>query len=56
MPEDMKIRKQISISVPFDDWKAIQMEAATRRIAMTELCREWMGPWLKKLRDKSVND
>lgn len=45
-----RIRKQISLFVPLDDWKALRQEAARRRIPMTELCRRWMRPRLDNLR------
>lgn len=50
-----ELRKQISIFVSLDDWKAIRSEAARRRIPMTELCREWMRRDLDRLkRDRAV--
>lgn len=45
-----RIRKQISLFVPLDDWKVLRQEAARRRIPMTELCRRWMKPRLDDLR------
>jgi len=42
-------RKQISIFIPLSDWKAIRYEAARQHIPMTELCRRWMSPELKRL-------
>lgn len=45
-----EIRKQISIFVPLSDWRAIRLEAAQRRIPMTELCRRWMHADLTRLR------
>lgn len=47
---DVIFRKQISIFVPLSDWKAIRREAAEQRIPMTELCRRWMEPGLRTLR------
>lgn len=44
-----ELRKQISIFVPLSDWKAIRMEAARRRIPMTELCRRWMRRDIERL-------
>jgi hypothetical protein len=47
---DLDIRKQISIFVKLSDWKAIRLEAARRRIPMTELCRQWMKRDLDELK------
>jgi len=47
---DIEIRKQISIFVKLSDWKAIRLEAARRRIPMTELCRQWMKRDLEELK------
>jgi hypothetical protein len=47
---DIEIRKQISIFVKLSDWKAIRLEAARRRIPMTELCRQWMKCDLDELK------
>ena len=35
-------RKQISIFVPLNDWKALRQEAARQRVPMTEICRRWI--------------
>jgi len=43
-------RKQISIFIPLSDWKAIRLEAARKKIPMTELCRRWMKPELTQLK------
>ncbi|HET6423325.1 MAG TPA: hypothetical protein VFG20_06560 [Planctomycetaceae bacterium] len=51
MTADVKFRKQISIFISLDDWKAIRLEAAQQHIPMTELCRRWMEPGLKSLRE-----
>jgi hypothetical protein len=45
-----ELRKQISIFVPISDWRAIRLEAARRRIPITELCRQWMRPHVAELR------
>jgi hypothetical protein len=45
-----ELRKQISIFVPISDWRAIRLEAARRRIPITELCRQWMRPHVSQLR------
>jgi hypothetical protein len=45
----LELRKQISIFVPLSVWKAIRLEAARRRIPMTELCRRWMQSDLEEL-------
>lgn len=45
-----EIRKQISIFVPISDWRVIRLEAARRRIPITELCRQWMRPHVAQLR------
>ena len=45
-----ELRKQISIFVPISDWRAIRLEAARRRIPITELCRQWMRPHIAQLR------
>jgi hypothetical protein len=49
---DIELRKQISIFVKLSDWKAIRLEAARRRIPMTELCRQWMKNDLERLKRK----
>lgn len=46
-----EIRKQISIFVPISDWRAIRDEAARRRIPITELCRRWIRPHVRRLRE-----
>lgn len=46
-------RKQISIFLPLADWKALRLEAAAQRIPMTELCRRWMEPGLRTLRQST---
>jgi hypothetical protein len=46
-----ELRKQISIFVPVSDWRAIRLEAARRRIPITELCRQWMRPHVAQLRN-----
>ncbi|MEX1094751.1 MAG: hypothetical protein WED34_01815 [Planctomycetales bacterium] len=50
MPQ-LELKKQISVFVPLSDWKAIRFEAARRRIPITELCRKWMEPELRRIRD-----
>lgn len=50
--EKIRFRKQISIFLPLEDWKAIRLEAARLRIPMTELCRRWMKEDMEKLRSK----
>lgn len=47
-------RKQISIFIPLSDWKAMRLEAAAQRIPMTELCRRWMEPGLRSLRQRAT--
>lgn len=42
-------RKQISIFLPLSEWQAIRLEAARRKIPMTELCRRWMRRDLQQL-------
>lgn len=54
LPNIPELRKQISIFVPLSDWKAIRQEAARQRIPMTELCRRWMHPQLKALRQQEA--
>ena len=44
-----EFRKQISLFLPLSEWKAVRREAARRRIPMTELCREWLKPYLAEL-------
>ncbi len=51
-----EIRKQISIFVPLSDWKALRAEAARRRVPMTELCRRWIGPELRRLQRPTSQD
>jgi hypothetical protein len=51
-----EIRKQISIFVPVSDWRAIRLEAARRRIPMTELCRQWMRPHVVQLRRHGTSE
>jgi hypothetical protein len=48
-----ELRKQISIFVPVSDWRAIRLEAARRRIPITELCRQWMRPHVVQLRTQA---
>ena len=45
----MELRKQISVFLPLTEWRAIRLEAARLKIPMTELCRRWMKPHLKRL-------
>jgi hypothetical protein len=47
-----ELRKQISIFIPLSDWKAIRLEAARKKIPMTELCRRWMKSDMQRLRGK----
>ncbi len=49
-----ELRKQISIFIPVSDWRAIRLEAAQRKIPMTELCRRWLAPELARLRDSGA--
>ena len=51
MRADVKFRKQISIFIPLEDWKALRLAAAQQRLPMTELCRRWMEPGLEALRN-----
>jgi len=51
--QDSGFRKQISIFLPVSDWKAIRLEAARRKIPMTELCRRWMKKDMQRLRSQS---
>jgi hypothetical protein len=46
----LELRKQISIFVPLSDWKRIRLEAARKKIPMTELCRRWMSHDLEALK------
>lgn len=50
------LRKQISLFVPLEDWKAIRREAARRGIPMTELCRQWLTPGLRRLQCRHSAD
>ena len=52
---DIELRKQISLFVKLSDWKAIRLEAARRRIPMTELCRQWMKHDLERLKRSPGN-
>ncbi|HTN01277.1 hypothetical protein [Planctellipticum variicoloris] len=45
-----EIRKQISLFLPVSDWRILRLEAARRRLPITELCRQWMRPHMDKLR------
>lgn len=45
-----EIRKQISLFLPVSDWKILRLEAARRRLPITELCRQWIRPHMDKLR------
>jgi hypothetical protein len=45
-----EIRKQISIFLPVSDWRVLRLEAARRRLPITELCRRWIRPHMDKLR------
>ena len=47
---DPQVRKQISIFLPAPEWRALQDEAARRRLPVTELCRRWIRPGLDRLR------
>lgn len=49
-----ELKKQVSVFLPLSDWKAVRFEAARRRIPMTELCRRWMEPELRRIRDRLV--
>jgi len=52
-----EIRKQISIFLPLSDWQAIRLEAARKKIPVTEMCRSWMKPNIAKLKNrKRQND
>lgn len=51
-----EIRKQISIFVALEDWKALRAEAARRRTPMTELCRRWLKPHLDRLVSQTDDD
>ncbi len=44
------LQKQISIFLPLEDWKRVRQEAARRNVPITELCRQWMSPGLRDLR------
>lgn len=45
-----EFRKQISMYLPVTDWQILRLEAATRRLPMTELCRQWIKPHLEQIR------
>ena len=45
-----QVRKQVSIFLPAPEWRALQDEAARRRLPVTELCRSWIRPGLDRLR------
>lgn len=45
-----ELKKQTSLFLPVSDWRIVQHEAARQKIPMTELCRRWIEPELKKLR------
>ncbi|MFO1023409.1 MAG: hypothetical protein U0903_22360 [Planctomycetales bacterium] len=45
-----ELKKQISIFVPLQEWRAIREEAARQKIPITELCRRWISPESEKLR------
>ena len=44
------LRKQISMFFPLEDWKILRNEAARLRIPLTELCRQWLGPEVERLK------
>jgi hypothetical protein len=48
MPE-REIKKQISIFLGISDWRALRAEAARQQIPITELCRQWMTPEIRRL-------
>ena len=50
------IRKQVCVFLPLSDWRLLRDEAIRRRIAMTELCRRWVEPQLRRLRRPSERD
>lgn len=43
-------KRQISLPIPFDDWKLLERSAAVRRIPVTTLVLELLEPGLRKLR------
>lgn len=45
-----EIRKQISMFLPVSDWRALRQEAARLNIPITELCRQWIGPEIRRLK------
>lgn len=49
--QNTEIRKQISIFLPVSDWRALRLEAARQGIPITELCRRWMSPHMRQLRE-----
>lgn len=48
MPQT-EIKKQISIFLPVSEWRTLRQEAARQRLPITELCRRWLAPEIRKL-------
>ena len=48
-PRRRRLQKQISIFLPVSDWRLVRHEAARRGIPITELCRQWLRPHIRRL-------
>ena len=45
-----QIKKQISLFITLDEWKALRAEATARNTPMTELFREALAPLFERIR------
>lgn len=43
-------KRQVSLHVPFDDWKLLDLAAAVKRVPVTTLILQLLEPGLKRLR------
>lgn len=44
-----EIRKQVSVSLPIPEYRAVTRAARERHMTVTELIREWIKPHVEKL-------
>lgn len=49
---DPKLKKQLVFQLSYDDWAGLRKEAARLKIPMSQLVREELEPFIKKLRKK----
>ena len=50
------IKKQITMSVPVLEWKAVRIRAAKEKISMASLLSSWIKPHLKELKKEKEYD